>query len=73
MSSTEKAIAALKSVLLMNERFDALNGRLDDVGQRLEKLSLSHAELAQRVAGIEGYLKAATRTPYGDSPKLEGS
>jgi hypothetical protein len=71
MSTTEKAIGALKSVLLMNERFDALDGRIDEMGGRLERLALSHADLAQRVSSIEGYLKAATRTPFGDTPRIE--
>lgn len=71
MSSTEKIFGVLKSVMLMHERFDGLDKKVQRLDGDLTDLSRSHAALAQRVADIEGYLRAATRTPFGEQLRLD--
>ena len=57
MSSTEKIFGVVKSVMLMHERFDGLDRKINRLDGDLTDLSRSHAELAQRVAKIEGYIR----------------
>jgi hypothetical protein len=70
VSGTEKAIGIIKSIMLMHERFDGLDKRINRLDVDLTDLSRSHAALAQRVADIEGFLRAATGTPFGDKPRI---
>lgn len=71
MSAGEKAFGLLKSIMLMTERFDAIDAKVKTVASDQAALSRSHADLAQRVADMEGYLRAATGTPFGEKPRLE--
>lgn len=71
MSGTEKVFGLVKSVMLMQERFDGLDQRIKRLDGDLTDLGRSHSTLAQRVANIEGYLRAATGTPFGDKPRIE--
>lgn len=43
--------------MLMQERFDAIDKKLLRQEDDITALSRSHAELAQRVAAIEGYIR----------------
>lgn len=71
MSSFEKGYNLLKSMMLMGERFDSLDRRVATVADDLDALARSHARLGERVAEIEGYLRAATGTPFRDTPRIE--
>jgi len=71
VSSAEKIIGVVKSVMLMHERFDGLDERIKRLDGDLTDLSRSHSALAQRVSDMEGYLRAATGTPFGEKPRLE--
>jgi hypothetical protein len=71
VSNTEKIFGVVKSVMLMHERFDGLDERVKRLDGDLTDLARSHSTLAQRVAEMEGYLRAATRTPFGDRPGIE--
>jgi hypothetical protein len=71
VSSTEKVFGVIKSVMLMHERFDGLDERIKRLDGDLSDLARSHATLAQRVAEMEGYLRAATGTPFGGRPRIE--
>jgi len=71
MSTFEKGYGALKSLMLMGERFDGLERRLATVADDLAALSQSHVRVSERVAELEGYLRAATGTPFGDKPRIE--
>jgi hypothetical protein len=74
MSATEKAFNALKSILTHQERMDGLEGKIVAIGGRLERLAESHVALRERVSEIEGYLKAATGTPFSGPgmPRIKG-
>ena len=68
MSSAEKAYGLIKSVMLMNERFDGLEERIRTVSTDVGALAASHAELAQRVARIEGVMEGYARASAAASP-----
>ena len=72
MDKVEKSYGILKSLMLMGERFDAIDRRFERTSNDIERLSASHSQLAERVSAIEGYLSAATRTAFGQQPRLEG-
>lgn len=74
MSSTDKIYGLLKSVMLMGERFDAIDDKMKDLSSGLSALSGSHAELAQRVAAIEGYLRgrADQASAQSATPRIGG-
>jgi hypothetical protein len=57
VSAFDRIYNGLKSVMLMNERFDRVDTELRDLSEDLGSLASSHAELAQRVAAIEGYIR----------------
>jgi predicted methyltransferase len=57
VSGTEKVFGAIKAVMLMQERFDVIDQKIKRLDGDLTDVSRSHAELAQRVAVIEGYVR----------------
>jgi hypothetical protein len=57
VSGFDRIYSGLKAVMLMNDRFDRIDGQLSALSDDLGRLSASHVELAQRVAVIEGYLR----------------
>jgi hypothetical protein len=57
MSGLDRAYSGIKAVMMMNERFDRIDGQLRALSDDLGLLSGSHVELAQRVATLEGYLR----------------
>jgi hypothetical protein len=71
VSGTEKVLGALKSVILIHERFDGLDERIKRLDGDLTNLSRSHSELAQRVARIEGVMEGYARaSPTSRTPRL---
>ena len=73
MSGTEKAFGFLKTVLLVNERFDTIDGKLKDLAGDMTALGRSHGELGQRVAVMEGYLRGRADQAAAQTPRIEGS
>lgn len=71
MSTFEKGFGVLKSMMLMGERFDGLDRRIASLSSDLAALSQSHGRVSERVAEIEGFLRAATGTPFGEKPRLK--
>jgi hypothetical protein len=71
MSTAEKAFGFVKRLMLYDETINAVRKDLADLTDDVAKLSESHAQLGQRVADIEGYLRAATRTPFGEPLRLD--
>lgn len=57
MSAFDRVYKGLKAVMLMDERFDRIDTQLRGLGDDFGALAKSHAELAQRVAVIEGYIR----------------
>lgn len=71
MSTFEKSYGLLKSLILVGERFDSLDRRIATLSDDLAALAQSHVRVSERVADVEGYLRAATGTPFGGRPRLE--
>ena len=71
MTATEKAFGFAKRIMLYDETMAAVRKDLADLATDVTKLADSHARLSERVADIEGYLRAATRTPFGEPLKLD--
>ena len=71
MSAADKAFALVKRIMLYDETIASLRKDLADLTTDVTKLAESHARLSERVADIEGYLRAATQTPFGESLKLD--
>lgn len=70
MSNVDKGYGIIKSIMLIGERFDGIDKRIAAISTDVDDLARSHARLSERVADIEGYLRAATGTPFGDKPRL---
>ncbi len=71
MSAADKAFALVKRIMLYDETIASLRKDLADLTTDVTKLAESHARLSERVADIEGYLRAATQTPFGEPLKLD--
>ena len=71
MSAFEKSYGLLKSLMIMGDRFDGLDRRIATVSSDVAALAQSHVRVCEKVADIEGYLRAATATPFGDKLRLE--
>ena len=74
MSAFDRIYGGLKSIMLMNERFDRIDSELQSLADDLGSMASSHAELAQRVAVIEGYIRgradqAAVQARIGKDPE----
>lgn len=72
MSGFDRLYNGLKAVMLMNERFDRVDGQLSALSDDLGLLSKSHVELAQRVAVIEGYLRGRADQAAASRPREIG-
>lgn len=72
MSNIDRGYGIIKSIMLMGERFDGIDKRIATISNDVDDLARSHARLSERVADIEGYLRAATGTPFGGKNRLPG-
>lgn len=70
MSSVDRAYGLIKQVMLMGEQFEAINRKIAGLAGELRTLGASHQRVAERVAEIEGFLRAATGSPFGQRPRL---
>jgi hypothetical protein len=71
VSSTEKAFGLLKTWMLVNERFDGIDAKLKDLNGDLSALGRSHADLGQRVALIEGYIRGRADQAAAQAPRVK--
>lgn len=69
MSAFERVFGVLKTALLMNERFDRIEADLQDLSGTVKSLGSSHADLAERVAHLEGFIEGAAAAT-GREPRL---
>jgi hypothetical protein len=68
VSGVDRAYGLIKSVMLMGERFDAIDRTIEGLSGDLSDLGKSHAELAQRVARIEGVMEGYARASASSKP-----
>ena len=69
MSACGRVFVVIKSAMLMNERFDSIKSDLQKLSGTIAHLSNSHADLAERVARLEGFLEGAVAAT-GREPRL---
>jgi hypothetical protein len=77
MSAAEKAFGVIKMAMLMQERFEALDRKINRVADDLVDVGKEQAKLAERVAVMEGYLRgradqAATQAQLAGPGQKEG-
>lgn len=72
MSGVGDVLASIKKVLLIEETVQRMEGSIDSLATDVRDLRRDLSGLGQRLADMEGYLRAATRTPFGDKPRIEG-
>lgn len=70
MSSSEKAVGLVKSVLLFRETLDQLRKQIGDLRGDLQALARDHVELDKRVVRIETMIEMSTMR--GGQPRIEG-
>lgn len=72
MSGVGDVLAGIKKVLLIEETVQRMEGSIDELARDVRDLRRDLSTVSQRVADMEGYLRAATRTPFGEKPRIEG-
>ncbi len=61
MSTSEKAVGIVKSVLLFRETLDQLRGQIGELRSDLQALARDHATLDKRVVRIETMIEMGAR------------
>jgi hypothetical protein len=72
MSAMSDVLAGVKKMLLIEETVARIDKDMDGLRTDLRELRSGQAHLSGRLSDVEGYLRAATRTPFGEKPRLEG-
>ena len=72
MSAVGDVLAGIRKMLLIEETVGRIDKDMATLTDDLRALRRDHVTLGNRVSEIEGYLRAATRTPFGDKPRLSG-
>ena len=70
MSSSEKAVGLVKSVLLFRETLDQLRKQIGDLRTDLQALARDHVELDKRVVRIETMIEMSVMR--GGQLRIEG-
>ena len=71
MSTMGDVLSGVKKVLLIEETMGRVEKDIDGLREDIRDLRKNQAKLSDRLSDIEGYLRAATRTPFGEKPKLD--
>ena len=70
MSTMGDVLSGVKKVLLIEETVSRVEKDIDGLRDDIRDLRQNQSKLSDRLSDVEGYLRAATRTPFGDKPKL---
>ena len=71
MSAMGDVLAGVKKMLLIEETVARIDKDINGLRTDLRDLRAGQAALNCRLSDLEGYLRAATRTPFGDRPRLD--
>ena len=71
MSTMGDVLSGIKKVLLIEETMGRVEKDIDGLREDIRDLRKNQAKLSDRLSDVEGYLRAATRTPFGEKPKLD--
>lgn len=74
MSGLGEAFLALKNVMLLHERVEALQKELEGLATGQKDLNRSVTDIDRRLARLEGFIEgaAAASRRVGDAPRIEG-
>lgn len=72
MSTMGDVLTGIKKMLLIEESVARINQDMEGLRSDLRELRAGQAALNGRLSDVEGYLRAATQTPFGDKPRLPG-
>lgn len=70
MSTMSDVLSGIKKMLVIEDTVGRMDRDMDSLTQDVRDLRKSVGVVSDRVSDVEGYLRAATRTPFGDKPKL---
>lgn len=70
MSTLSDALAALRNVVLMQERMEVMNRKLDRLSDDVKGLNTYASAIDRRVVRIETMIEMSARS--GDRPRIEG-
>lgn len=73
MSGLGEAFLALKNVMLLQERVEALQKELERLATQQRDINASVGDIDKRVVRIEALIEFSSRAGGGAVPRIEGS
>jgi hypothetical protein len=71
MSTMSDVLSGIKKMLVIEDKVGRMERDMDLMAEDVRDLRKGLGSVSDRVSDVEGYLRAATQTPFGDKPKLE--
>jgi hypothetical protein len=71
MSTMSDVLSGIKKMLVIEDKVGRMERDMDMLAEDVRDLRKGLGSVSDRVSDVEGYLRAATQTPFGDKPKLE--
>lgn len=71
MSTMSDVLSGIKKMLVIEDKVGRMERGMDLLADDVRDLRKGLGSVSDRVSDVEGYLRAATQTPFGDKPKLE--
>jgi hypothetical protein len=72
MSTMSDVLSGIKKMLVIEDKVGRMERDMDSLSEDVRDLRKGLGGVSDRVSDLEGYMRAATRTAFGDKPKLEG-
>jgi hypothetical protein len=72
MSTMSDVLSGIKKMLVIEDKVGRMERDMDALTEDVRDLRKGLGAVSDRVSDVEGYLRAATQTPFGDKPKLQG-
>lgn len=72
MSTMSDVLSGIKKMLVIEDKVGRMERDMDALTDDIRDLRKGLASVSDRVSDLEGFLRGATRAPFGDKPKLEG-
>ncbi len=70
MSTMGDVLSGIKKMLAIEEKVARMERDMDAMGKDARDLRKSVSMISDRVSDVEGYLRAATGTPFGEKPRI---
>jgi hypothetical protein len=72
MSTMSDVLSGIKKMLVIEDKVGRMERDMDSLSEDVRDLRKGLGGVSDRVSDLEGYMRAATQTPFGEKPKLEG-